>query len=125
MGRFASIGKVGTPWSFLCGPQLRMRAPIFTICNKFSTRPQGTFLERSDVLNRVLASVKSNSNVDSSLVTEDSHFVNDLGVDSLDAVEIVTNLEDEFIIEIPGDDADKIHSVKDAVNYIVTCPNAH
>lgn len=141
MARFASIGKVGTPWSFcrpqlqmnavgihtsvFCRPQLHMRAPVFTIYNKFSTRPKGTFLDRRDVLNRVLTCVKSFEKVDSSLVTEDTHFIKDLGVDSLDAVEIVMAFEDEFIVEIPDDEADKIQSVKDAVDYISSLPNAN
>ncbi|MDH4099106.1 MAG: acyl carrier protein [Nitrospirota bacterium] len=51
-------------------------------------------------------------------VSLDSSFVDDLGADSLDTVELVMALEEEFGIEIPDEDAEKIANVKDAVNYI-------
>ena len=53
-------------------------------------------------------------------VTEKAAFVEDLGADSLDVVELVMGLEEEFEIEIPDEDAEKIHTVQDAVNYIDT-----
>lgn len=56
--------------------------------------------------------------VDAGQVTEKAKFVEDLGADSLDTVELVMALEEEFSIEIPDDDAEKIASVGDAVNYI-------
>lgn len=56
--------------------------------------------------------------VDAGQVTENAKFVEDLGADSLDTVELVMALEEEFSIEIPDDDAEKIASVGDAVNYI-------
>ena len=51
-------------------------------------------------------------------VTLESSFVNDLGVDSLDMVELVMELEDEFDVNISDEDAEKIQTVGDAVNYI-------
>lgn len=51
-------------------------------------------------------------------VTENAKFIEDLGADSLDIVELVMALEEEFSIEIPDDDAEKIATVSDAVNYI-------
>lgn len=48
----------------------------------------------------------------------------DLGLDSLDTVEIVMAMEEEFAIEIPDEDADKIHSVEDAVDYFANHPHA-
>jgi acyl carrier protein len=51
-------------------------------------------------------------------VTEDASFIDDLGADSLDTVELVMELEKEFGIEIPDDDANNIRSVGDAVKYI-------
>ena len=56
--------------------------------------------------------------VDASQVTEDAKFVDDLSADSLDTVELVMALEDVFSIEIPDEDAEKIASVGDAINYI-------
>jgi acyl carrier protein len=51
-------------------------------------------------------------------IKEDSKFVEDLGADSLDVVELVMALEEEFDIEIPDEDAEKIQTVKDALDYI-------
>jgi len=51
-------------------------------------------------------------------ITPDKDFVNDLGADSLDVVELVMALEEEFGIEIPEEDAEKIKTVGDAINYI-------
>ena len=54
-------------------------------------------------------------------VTANASFVDDLGADSLDTVELVMAFEEAFEIEIPDEDAEKIRTVKDAVDYI----NAH
>ena len=56
--------------------------------------------------------------VDESVITLDSSFVDDLGADSLDIVELIMGLETEFDIEIPDEDAEKITTVGDAVEYI-------
>ena len=56
--------------------------------------------------------------VDEDEVTPDASFVDDLGADSLDTVELVMAFEEEFGIEIPDEDAEKITRVKEAVNYI-------
>lgn len=56
--------------------------------------------------------------VNASEITPDSSFVEDLGADSLDTVELVMAFEEAFNIEIPDEDAEKIQKVKDAVEYI-------
>ncbi len=56
--------------------------------------------------------------VEAGQVTENAKFVDDLGADSLDTVELVMALEEEFSLEIPDEDAEKITSVGDAINYI-------
>ena len=56
--------------------------------------------------------------VDESTITMESSFVDDLGADSLDIVELIMGFEGEFDIEIPDDQAEKISTVGDAVNYI-------
>ncbi|HAJ32985.1 MAG TPA: acyl carrier protein [Candidatus Atribacteria bacterium] len=56
--------------------------------------------------------------VDESKITEDSSFVDDLGLDSLDIVELIMAFEEEFDIEIPDKDAEKIKTVGDAINEI-------
>lgn len=57
-------------------------------------------------------------------VTPNAHFQNDLGLDSLDAVEIVMALEEEFRFEIPDNEADKINSISMAVDFIASHPQA-
>ncbi|MBD3176597.1 MAG: acyl carrier protein [Armatimonadia bacterium] len=56
-------------------------------------------------------------------ITPDAKFVEDLGADSLDVVELVMRLEDEFDIEIPEDDTEKIQTVRQAVEYIESKAN--
>ena len=51
-------------------------------------------------------------------VKEESKFVDDLGADSLDQVELIMAFEDEFGIEIPDEEAEKVHAVKDAIDYL-------
>ena len=57
-------------------------------------------------------------------VTVNAHFQNDLGLDSLDTVEVVMALEEEFRFEIPDNEADKISSIKMAVEFIASHPQA-
>ena len=82
------------------------------------------FLDEAAVTDRVLGCLKNFQKVDPSKVTETSHFLNDLGLDSLDTVEVVMAFEDEFVIEIPDADAEKIHSCEDAIAYIAQHPHA-
>lgn len=56
--------------------------------------------------------------VDEDEVTPEAHFVDDLGADSLDTVELVMAFEEEFNLEIPDEDAEKIACVQDAINYL-------
>ncbi len=58
--------------------------------------------------------------VDKGDVKMESHFVDDLGADSLDTVELVMKLEEDFDIEIPDEDAEKIQTVRDAIEYITS-----
>lgn len=56
--------------------------------------------------------------VDEEQVTENARFIEDLGADSLDIVELIMRFEEEFGIEIPDEDAEKIQSVRDAFAYV-------
>ncbi|NLY75451.1 MAG: acyl carrier protein [Firmicutes bacterium] len=71
-----------------------------------------------DIFGKVKEIVVEQLGVDEEEVTEQASFVDDLGADSLDIVELVMALEEEFDLEIPDEDAEKIVTVGDAVNYI-------
>jgi acyl carrier protein len=70
------------------------------------------------VQERVIDIVSEQLGVDKEKVTPETSFVNDLGADSLDTVELVMELEEEFDINIPDDAAEKIQTVGQAVEYI-------
>ncbi len=72
----------------------------------------------SSVEERVKKIVIEQLGVKEEEVKEDASFVDDLGADSLDTVELVMALEEEFETEIPDDDAEKITTVKQAIDYI-------
>ena len=67
---------------------------------------------------RVKSVIVDQLGADESAVTLEASFVDDLGADSLDIVELIMGLETEFDIEIPDEEAEKIRTVGDAVNYI-------
>ena len=67
---------------------------------------------------RVKAIIVDKLGVDESEVTPNASFTNDLGADSLDTVELIMELEKEFGMSIPDDQAEKISTVQDAVDYI-------
>jgi acyl carrier protein len=70
------------------------------------------------VADKVKSIIVEQLGVDEDEVTPDASFLEDLGADSLDTVELVMAFEEEFGIEIPDDEAEKITRVKDAVSYI-------
>jgi len=72
----------------------------------------------SDVSERVKKIVVEHLGVEADKVTEEASFIDDLGADSLDTVELVMAFEEEFGVEIPDDAAEKILTVKDAIAYI-------
>ncbi|KAF1979962.1 acyl carrier protein [Bimuria novae-zelandiae CBS 107.79] len=83
-------------------------------------------LSKEQVEGRIMDLLKNFDKVtDVSKLNGESHFHNDLGLDSLDTVEVVMAIEEEFSIEIPDKEADAIHSVKQAVDYILAQPDAH
>jgi acyl carrier protein len=72
----------------------------------------------ADIEAKVKEIITEQLGVDPSEVNPNASFVNDLGADSLDTVELVMALEEEFGMEIPDEEAEKIQSVGDAINYI-------
>lgn len=71
-----------------------------------------------DIADRVKEIVVEQLSVDAEEVTEEASFIDDLGADSLDIVELVMAFEEEFDLEIPDEDAEKIRTVENAIEYI-------
>lgn len=113
------------PTYFFSSPRIHSNtigAPRFTLARGFGS---AAALDKHEVAARVIAVVKNFHRVGPSVeVKENSHFTHDLGLDSLDAVEVVMALEDEFSVEIADTDADRIHTPADAVKFILSHPNA-
>jgi len=72
----------------------------------------------ASIEDRVRAIIAEQLDQDQSEIVPEASFIDDLGADSLDLVELVMHMEDEFDVEIPDDDAENIRLVQDAINYI-------
>ena len=79
---------------------------------------KGKEYHMSETADRVKKIVVEHLGVDAEKVTEEASFIDDLGADSLDIVELVMAFEEEFGVEIPDDAAEKITTVKDAISFI-------
>ena len=75
-------------------------------------------IKMSDIQSRVISIIVDKLGVEESEVSKEASFTNDLGADSLDTVELIMEFEKEFNIAIPDDQAEKIGTVGDAVDYI-------
>ena len=73
-----------------------------------------------DISSKVKKIVADHLGIDEAKVTDESSFIDDLGADSLDTVELVMAFEEEFDCEIPDEAAEKIQTVKDAIDFITS-----
>jgi acyl carrier protein len=73
----------------------------------------------AEVFDKVASIVSEQLSVDKAEISKETSFVNDLGADSLDTVELVMELEDEFDMNIPDEEAEKLQTVGAAINYIL------
>ena len=77
-------------------------------------------MNKEEILGKVKSVVAEKLNVGEDQVTVDAKFVEDLGADSLDQVELIMALEDEFDLKIPEEEAEKLSTVGSAIDYIVS-----
>ncbi len=76
-------------------------------------------MEREELLSKVKAIVADKLSIGEEQITEEASFIDDLGADSLDTVELVMALEDEFDLDIPDEDAEKLATVGKAIDYVL------
>jgi len=77
-------------------------------------------MERDELLKKVKAIVADKLSISEDQVTEEASFIDDLGADSLDTVELVMALEDEFDLDIPDEEAEKMTTVGKAMDYVLS-----
>ncbi len=77
-------------------------------------------MTKEEVVAKLKAIVSDRLDVEEDQVTPEKNFVEDLGADSLDIVELIMGIEEEFEIEIPDEDAEKLTSVGEAMNYTLS-----
>lgn len=76
-------------------------------------------MEREELLKKIKALVSDKLSISEDQITEEASFIDDLGADSLDTVELVMALEDEFDMDIPDEEAEKLNTVGKAIDYIL------
>ena len=75
-------------------------------------------MEKKEIFEKLRVMLAEQFGVEEEKITEESSFIDDLGADSLDIVELVMNIEEEFDIQVEDSDAEKITTVKDVVEYL-------
>lgn len=81
-------------------------------------------MERNEIMTKIIDLAADKLSADTAEIKEETSFTEDLNADSLDVVDFVMELEQEFDLEIPDEDVEKIRTVKDAVEYISGKVNA-
>uniref|UniRef100_A0A2K5XL07 Acyl carrier protein n=1 Tax=Mandrillus leucophaeus TaxID=9568 RepID=A0A2K5XL07_MANLE len=113
---------VSNSWPQVIGPPrpckvlgLQVPGRVTQLCRQYSDMPPLTL---EGIRDRVLYVLKLYDKIDPEKLSVDSHFMKDLGLDSLDQVEIIMAMEDEFGFEIPDTDAEKLMCPQEIVDYI-------
>jgi acyl carrier protein len=87
-------------------------------CNKQSPAKEVKNMKMEEIQKRLKDIVIDRLDVEEEQIKPDASFVEDLGADSLDIVELIMGIEEEFDIEIPDEDAEKLTNVEEAMNYV-------
>lgn len=74
--------------------------------------------DRAEIAAKIFEIVSEKMDKPKDEITEEMHIINDLGADSLDQVELMMDIEDKFDLHIPEEDAEKIQTIKDAIDYV-------
>jgi acyl carrier protein len=77
-------------------------------------------MEREELLKKIKSIVSDKLSISEDQITEEASFIDDLGADSLDTVELVMALEDEFSMDIPDEEAEKLTTIGKAMDYILS-----
>ncbi|KAJ2749362.1 mitochondrial acyl carrier protein [Coemansia sp. BCRC 34490] len=115
--RAASAGVTGSGFS-----KLRLQPATALFARAYSSAGA---LSRQDIQDRIINLLRDFDKVNQDKLSEMAEFHKDLGLDSLDTIEVVMAIEEEFSVEIPDDEADEITSVKEAIEYISDRDDAH
>jgi NADH dehydrogenase (ubiquinone) 1 alpha/beta subcomplex 1 len=118
MNRFASVLRPLCRASFSASVS---RSATLQSVRFFSAQ---TFLDRDEVSDRVLSVIKNFEKVNPEKVNETANFIEDLGLDSLDVVEVVMAMEEEFTIEIPDAESEKLTTPSQVIDYVAAHPMA-
>ncbi|KAK7590921.1 hypothetical protein V9T40_002534 [Parthenolecanium corni] len=127
--------KVSTPFSARCASHLSRQNNASLLINKCTclteqrrwssdsvikgyTPPWASKISLAEIEERVMKACSSHDKINAEKLTLDSHFVNDLGLDSLDHVEIIMAMEDEFGFEIPDLYSEKLMTPKDIIQFV-------
>ncbi|KAL1451803.1 hypothetical protein WDU94_006145 [Cyamophila willieti] len=118
----SAIQRTVNPNKFFIEPSISsslfINPPVRSYSSDLADEEPPQKLTFDSITQRVLKVVKAYDKVTADKLTPDSHFINDLGLDSLDHVEVIMAMEDEFGFEIPDREAEKLLHVKDVIRYI-------
>ncbi|KAH8119820.1 acyl carrier protein-like protein [Phellopilus nigrolimitatus] len=118
-----ALRTVSRPRNVIAIPQSVALARAQTFALQRASYSAAAGLSSSDIQSRILDVLKSFEKVKANKLAPTASFSEDLGLDSLDAVEVVMAIEEEFAVEIPDAEADEIKTVQQAIDYIAKTPD--